>query len=391
MEIQCEFVDNKWTYSGYHKNKYTCRIQGASITKRTEISKFIGEHVEGRSNKDVTAIVTDKSAFQYFPRNLHKIFPNLETLDFSKCGVLHITRNDLVGLENLEDFNLNKNKLSSLPSDLFTGMNIRELRLQGNRIEFMSSEVLKPLGRLKYVDFRNNDSINTLFAPEDPSSVASLQELMEIIDKECKPPNDKGKEEFAVNFTAGFNDLWTSKEFADFTIVGGTEEAMEFKVHRNVLAAQSPVMFATFKNDMKEKETGKMIIDDFSVQAVEGMLRFIYTGEIQEKLAMDLYAIACKYEVRLLRERTKSIILCNIDESNALEIFGAGHLHNSEEIKLEAFNVIRQLFPHKKLPDELMKRPEDLKELVEAARLHQREIKETKEKYEAKLRMFDMM
>jgi BTB/POZ domain len=76
----------------------------------------------------------------------------------------------------------------------------------------------------------------------------------------------------------------------------------------------------TFKNDMKEAQTGKMTINDFSADAVEGMLKFMYTGENQEKNSMDLCALASKYDLSKLKSRCEKIILQNIDESNALEV-----------------------------------------------------------------------
>jgi BTB/POZ domain len=165
---------------------------------------------------------------------------------------------------------------------------------------------------------------------------------------------------------AGFKELWMSGEYSDFTIIAGKEE---FAVHKNVLATQSPVLAAIFKNDMKEKKTGKMIIEDFSLDAVEVMLYFMYTGEIvDESNAMDLYAIASKYEVTSLKSTAHKLILRNLGESNAIEIFGLGHQHNSDRIKRAAFEVIKKMFPWKVLEDELMEDPKTLKKLIDAAR-----------------------
>lgn len=83
---------------------------------------------------------------------------------------------------------------------------------------------------------------------------------------------------------------------------------------------------------------------------------------------MDLYALAAKYDVKLLKQRAEKIVLCNIAESNALEIFGLAHLHNSAVLKRAAFCVIKQMFPHKEMNESLIVNPEKLKIIVETAR-----------------------
>jgi hypothetical protein len=51
---------------------------------------------------------------------------------------------------------------------------------------FLSSELLEPIldNQLEQVDFRNN----ALYQPGAKGSVASLEELLDIIDKNCECP-----------------------------------------------------------------------------------------------------------------------------------------------------------------------------------------------------------
>jgi BTB/POZ domain len=208
-----------------------------------------------------------------------------------------------------------------LPSDLFEGMvNLKEINLNGNKLEFLSSELLEPITDNDLIRVNlSNTKIDAFYQPGESGSVGSLQKLMDIIDKNCEPPKVK-KEDFAQDFAFVLKELWTSKDFSDFTVIGGViGSSKEFAVHKNVLGTQSSVMFATLKNNLKEAQTGKMKIEDFSAEAVEGMLKFMYTGEVEdESIAMDLHAIAAKYDVKNLKIVTEEIILRNIDESNAL-------------------------------------------------------------------------
>jgi hypothetical protein len=49
---------------------------------------------------------------------------------------------------------------------------------------------------------------------------------------------------------------------------------------------------------MKEKQEKKMIIDDFSANIVEEMLRFMYTGRVTDEsmeTAIDLFSLAARF------------------------------------------------------------------------------------------------
>jgi hypothetical protein len=98
-----------------------------------------------------------------------------------------------------------------------------------------------------------------------------------------------------------------------------------------------------------------------------------------------VFSIASKYEVKLLKERTQIVIVDGIDESNAIEDFGFGHQHNSEGIKHAAFEGIKKMFPEAKLPDSLIDKPENLKNLIDIHRKLQKvqnEMKSEMEKFQ---------
>jgi Leucine-rich repeat (LRR) protein len=391
MEVKCKFTDVQWLLNDKKFVLYTCKITEASITKSgTEISSFAGTHLSGKWNDDVTSIYFENTTVQYFPRSLIKIFPNLKVLQIYKCGLREITREDLVGLETLEELYLEENHLTSLPSNLFVGLRkLIRFSFLGNKLKFLNSKLLKQIAEndLQYVDFRLNPSISAFYElPGTNKSVESLQKLMDIIDEKCELPKDKKKEDFVYNFAQGFHELWTSKDYSDFiVVVGGEEESKEFPVHKCVLAMQSEVFAGIFNNDMEEKKTGKMIIEDFSLDAVEGMLSYMYTGDIKEIIAMDLYAIANKYGVKNLKSATEKIILKSIDGTNALEVFGLAHLHNASRMKRIAFEAMKKMFPDTPLKDELMNKPEILKEIVIASRKRQKIVEEADKNFRAKL------
>ena len=70
-----------------------------------------------------------------------------------------------------------------------------------------------------------------------------------------------------------------------------------------------------------------MTIEDFSADAVENFLSFLYTEAIlDDGNAIELFKLASKYEIPQLEQISKRIILDNLDESNALNVLFLGNL-----------------------------------------------------------------
>jgi BTB/POZ domain/Leucine rich repeat len=343
MEIKCEYSTLLMS------NDYKCNVKGAQITEpNTKITSISGEHKQGHSFTDVRYITFNRPCIiNYFPRGLIKLFPYLQSLSIVGCGLKEISRADLLGLGNLESMYLSSNDLRSLPSDLFMGMlNLKYISFANNDIECMSSELLKPIAGngLQSVNFSGNPKIDAFYCvhSDNVNKTKSLKELMEIIDKSCDEPdapaeNDKN---FPITCTAAYEELWTSKRYADFTIIAGVNNPKKFAVHKSVLGPSSSVFAAVFEHDMKEKQSGVMKIEDSSSAAVENFLEFIYTGKIKEETnAMELYELACKYDISALKSLAELIICRNTNASNAQEVFALGLLHNSESIKKAAYQA----------------------------------------------------
>jgi BTB/POZ domain len=181
-------------------------------------------------------------------------------------------------------------------------------------------------------------------------------------------------------FHSGFKELWSSKLYSDLTIVGGLDGASkDFAVHKCVLAAQSTVFSAIFE---KESRSGMIDIKDFKVDAVEGLLYFIYTGEMKDDSnAIDLFAIASNYDVQPLKTIAEQIISSSTNHKNAYEIFSLGHLHNSDRLKQAGFDGIRRMFPEIRFNRDMINKLEELSEIVEARHVFDKKIADFQSKY----------
>ncbi|TRZ22199.1 hypothetical protein HGM15179_004905 [Zosterops borbonicus] len=88
-------------------------------------------------------------------------------------------------------------------------------------------------------------------------------------------------------------NLWETTRFTDCSFyVGG----QEFKAHKSVLAARSPVFNAMFEHEMEESKKNRVEINDVDPEVFKEMMRFIYTGKAPnlEKMADNLLAAADK-------------------------------------------------------------------------------------------------
>ncbi len=90
----------------------------------------------------------------------------------------------------------------------------------------------------------------------------------------------------------GLGLMLNSKSFSDVSFTVGQRE---FRAHRVVLAARSPVLAALFHNKLNRVDIDGAI----SADVFEELLRFIYTGHVDqlEVVARDLLPIAVKFKV----------------------------------------------------------------------------------------------
>lgn len=187
---------------------YTCDVSNTSITEpNSKIKSISGVHHEGKDNKDVKVISFLRTVVIYFLRGLGFILENLKSLLIYNCGLKKISREDLIGLYNLEEFTIVNNKLNSLPSNLFAGKKkLKEVSFTGNKLEFVSSELLKLIyeNGLTRINLRKNKKIDAIFDTDEPYAV-TLEQLMEMIDKQCSKPVE---------------DEYTNRMFKDDATIG---------------------------------------------------------------------------------------------------------------------------------------------------------------------------
>uniref|UniRef100_A0AC35EXK5 Speckle-type POZ protein n=1 Tax=Panagrolaimus sp. PS1159 TaxID=55785 RepID=A0AC35EXK5_9BILA len=114
--------------------------------------------------------------------------------------------------------------------------------------------------------------------------------------------------------------LWNSG-FEDFSVVS---DGKEIKVHKCVLASQSPVFAAMLKPHTKEAIEGKVEIIDFSYDIVEQALKLCYNYNLISEISVDesllLLKFADKYDTVVLKNDLEEYLADKISVSSICEI-----------------------------------------------------------------------
>ncbi|XP_034484363.1 protein roadkill-like [Drosophila innubila] len=139
--------------------------------------------------------------------------------------------------------------------------------------------------------------------------------------------------------------LLETKDFTDVTII--TADGHKIPAHKNILSARSKVFAAMFKHPMKENTENCVAISDFSYDVVMKLLRFIYTGEVNnlQEMSTDLMAAADKYELNRLKAICAEFMGDNLSIETAPIVLKASDLYNMKDLKSEAIKFIKSNIP----------------------------------------------
>ncbi|XP_064459370.1 speckle-type POZ protein B-like [Ornithodoros turicata] len=141
------------------------------------------------------------------------------------------------------------------------------------------------------------------------------------------------------DFTDDFNRLYRTGQFSDFVISAGNKE---FRVHKAVLAARSPVFLAMLVSPSKESQEDRMTIEDLKPDAVEKMLAYMYTGKATGigSVMNDLLRAADKYQMPLLKTMCAEWMKSELSAKNVADVFLLAATYSVPELMISAGNYI---------------------------------------------------
>ena len=105
-------------------------------------------------------------------------------------------------------------------------------------------------------------------------------------------------------------------------------DGKEFDCHKLLLTSQSPVFKAMFAQDSKEKADNCVTIDDGNPEAIQEFLFFLYHAKLRRvpftsaelEVVFGLVHLASKYQVELLMNICKDVLMEILDMENVLQI-----------------------------------------------------------------------
>lgn len=112
-------------------------------------------------------------------------------------------------------------------------------------------------------------------------------------------------------------------------------EGQEFKAHKCILAARSPVFLAMMVHETKEKNTGVVDIEDVYPETLSDFLSYLYTGStgsVTSQNVVKLYTAADKYQVYELKKVCIDYMLKNICIDNFCDILTLALRHVEKDL-----------------------------------------------------------
>ena len=122
-----------------------------------------------------------------------------------------------------------------------------------------------------------------------------------------------------------------------------------FPCHKLIMSARSPVFKAMFDVEMKERESGKVTIEDIKPEIMTEMLHFIYTGLVKDSVttefSKELLAAADKYQLESLKDICQYKIRSVLGAENAIEFLILGEMYQANKLKDAALMEVAYNMP----------------------------------------------
>ena len=135
--------------------------------------------------------------------------------------------------------------------------------------------------------------------------------------------------------------LFLDQEFSDVDIEC---DGKVFHCHQLILSARSDVFRAMFLNDMTEKRTRKVTIDDVDPVVLREMLTFIYTGftnqDVLKEKAAELLGASNRYQLGLLKSVCEDKLCSSLNIRNSIEYLIFGDMYEASKLRRIALRMV---------------------------------------------------
>jgi len=165
--------------------------------------------------------------------------------------------------------------------------------------------------------------------------------------------------------------IFEQKSFTDFEIIS---DGKSYPCHKAFLSAASPVFKGMIESGMKESLNSTLVWESFPEDVINSFLRFIYTGDMDEKIMSEncvtFFELGEKYVMEDLKGVAEQAMISSLNPENMISFFKAGQMLRGESIRASAKTFIcrniKNVSDKEKLRTELQGEAELLMELLES-------------------------
>lgn len=158
-----------WTVA----NLYTCKASIVFVGNPTNVTGVSLNHLEGKTNDDVTGLFISQSSMDLMPQNIEHFFPNLQSIIVER-SLVAINRQDIEVFPDLKELNLFNNSITHINVDLFgSNPKLQSISFSFNPIQHVAHNVFDHLSDLEILIFWNTSCISQS-AIENRKAVTAL-------------------------------------------------------------------------------------------------------------------------------------------------------------------------------------------------------------------------
>ena len=156
-----------------------------------------------------------------------------------------------------------------------------------------------------------------------------------------------GKQSTATPMThlfKGLENLWNTRAQADIIV---NIQGKKISCHKVVLMAASSYFEAMFNSGMQEAISGEINFKDMNANTFELILEYIYTGKddiVTIENGFALFEAASLLQIEQLFKKCEDVLSQNIALDNCLDTWRFASVHNSDQLRFGAFEVILSQF-----------------------------------------------
>jgi hypothetical protein len=161
------------------------------------------------------------------------------------------------------------------------------------------------------------------------------------------------RREMAFQVCEGLEAILETKTMTDFKILCKDQS---FECHKLILCARSPYFKGMFGSDMKENQEGQMEIRDMEPETVKTMIKFIYSGKVENlrfqgdqrpfgTQAIELLQAGDRFDLSGLKHLCEQFLISHLTINNVLDMLILADTHNALRLKKAAKRMVIEKGP----------------------------------------------